>query len=84
MLYYVFLLQEFIEQFRVLLPKDASSPEEILTLLQNLDLDPKTYQIGKTKVSFLSVLHHQAVQKRDGVQYKAHEEIFGLRLSVHK
>lgn len=63
----VFLPQEFIEQFRVLLPKDASSPEEISTLLQNLDLDPKTYQIGKTKVSFLSVLHHQAVQKQDEV-----------------
>lgn len=76
----VFLPQEFLEQFRVLLPKDASSPEEISTLLKNLDLDPKTYQIGKTKVSFLSVLHHQAVQKWNKVlQDKTNQETFRLR-----
>ncbi|XP_060797180.1 si:zfos-588f8.1 isoform X9 [Neoarius graeffei] len=56
-----YTFQEFIEQFRVLLPKDASSPEEILTLLQNLDLDPKTYQIGKTKV-YLKELERQKLQ----------------------
>ncbi|KAM9461335.1 unconventional myosin-IXb isoform 4-T5 [Clarias gariepinus] len=50
--------QEFIEQFRVLLPKNASSPEEISALLQNLGLDPKTYQIGKTKV-YLKELERQ-------------------------
>ncbi|KAL7867047.1 hypothetical protein AOLI_G00148610 [Acnodon oligacanthus] len=45
-----YTFQEFIEQFRVLLPKKASSKEDISTLLQNLCLDTKTYQIGKTKV----------------------------------
>ncbi|XP_036442017.1 unconventional myosin-IXb isoform X2 [Colossoma macropomum] len=45
-----YTFQEFIEQFRVLLPKKASSKEDISTLLQNLGLDTKTYQIGKTKV----------------------------------
>lgn len=49
----------------MLLAKDASSPGEISTLLQNLNLDPKTYQIGKTKVRHLSVLHQQAVQEQD-------------------
>lgn len=49
------LPQEFIEQFRVLLPKDVSTPDKISTLLQKLDFDPKTYQTGKTKVSFRSV-----------------------------
>ncbi|XP_017333341.1 unconventional myosin-IXb isoform X5 [Ictalurus punctatus] len=53
-----YTFQEFLEQFRVLLPKDASSPEEISTLLKNLDLDPKTYQIGKTKV-YLKELERQ-------------------------
>ncbi|XP_017558088.2 unconventional myosin-IXb isoform X3 [Pygocentrus nattereri] len=45
-----YTFQEFIEQFRVLLPNKASSKEDITTLLQNLGLDTKTYQIGKTKV----------------------------------
>ncbi|KAI4903676.1 hypothetical protein NFI96_030952 [Prochilodus magdalenae] len=45
-----YTFQEFLEQFRVLLPKNASSQEDISTLLQNLGLDTKTYQIGKTKV----------------------------------
>lgn len=44
-----------MEQFRVLLPKDVSTPDKISTLLQKINLNPKTYQIGKTKVSFLSV-----------------------------
>ncbi|KAI5609831.1 unconventional myosin-IXb [Silurus asotus] len=56
-----YTFQEFIEQFRVLLPKKASTPEEILTLLQNLNLDPKTYQIGKTKV-YLKELERQKLQ----------------------
>ncbi|XP_062869528.1 si:zfos-588f8.1 isoform X3 [Trichomycterus rosablanca] len=56
-----YTFQDFIEQFRVLLPKNASSPKEISTLLQNLGLDPKTYQIGKTKV-YLKELERQTLQ----------------------
>ncbi|XP_058256600.1 unconventional myosin-IXb isoform X3 [Hemibagrus wyckioides] len=66
-----YTFQEFIEQYRVLLPKDASSPEEISALLQNLKLDAKTYQIGKTKVylkeperqKLLDTLHKDVMQK---------------------
>lgn len=48
----VLLLQEFIEHFRVLLPKKASaSKDDISALLgKKMGLDPTTYQIGKTKV----------------------------------
>lgn len=48
----VSFLQEFIEQFRVLLPKSSTaSKEDISALLEKkLGLDPTTYQIGKTKV----------------------------------
>ncbi|KAK3533378.1 hypothetical protein QTP70_019321 [Hemibagrus guttatus] len=66
-----YTFQDFIEQYRVLLPKDASSPEEISALLQKLDLDAKTYQIGKTKVylkelerqKLLDTLHKDVMQK---------------------
>lgn len=45
-------LQEFVNQFRVLLPKDTTSfKEDISALLgKKMGLDPTTYQIGKTKV----------------------------------
>lgn len=45
-------LQEFMEQFRVLLPKNATAcKEDISALLEKkMGLDPTTYQIGKTKV----------------------------------
>ncbi|KAJ8408238.1 hypothetical protein AAFF_G00256520 [Aldrovandia affinis] len=43
--------QEFLEQFRVLLPRSATpSPGDISALLQRLLPDRTTYQIGKTKV----------------------------------
>ncbi|XP_072517308.1 unconventional myosin-IXb isoform X2 [Salminus brasiliensis] len=66
-----YTFQEFIEQFRVLLPKNASSQEDISTLLQNLGLDTKTYQIGKTKVylkeperqKLKDILHKDVMQK---------------------
>lgn len=45
-------LQEFIEQFRVLLPKNTASLEDISSLLHKLGFDNTTYQIGKTKVWF--------------------------------
>ncbi|XP_008289116.1 unconventional myosin-IXb isoform X2 [Stegastes partitus] len=58
-----YTFQEFIEQFRVLLPKNASaSKEDISALLdRKMGLDPTTYQIGKTKV-FLKELERQQLQ----------------------
>ncbi|XP_076008922.1 unconventional myosin-IXb isoform X3 [Genypterus blacodes] len=54
--------QEFIEQFRVLLPKNAvASKKDISPLLEKMGLDPTTYQIGKTKV-FLKELERQQLQ----------------------
>lgn len=46
-------LQEFVNQFRVLLPKDTKSfKEDISELLEKkMGLEPATYQIGKTKVT---------------------------------
>lgn len=61
-------LQEFVNQFRVLLPKDTKSfKEDISELLEKkMGLDPATYQIGKTKVTggcvFLS-LHYVSACK---------------------
>ncbi|XP_041647067.1 unconventional myosin-IXb isoform X3 [Cheilinus undulatus] len=58
-----YTFQEFIAQFRVLLPKKAAaSKEEISALLDTkMGLDPTTYQIGKTKV-FLKELERQKLQ----------------------
>ncbi|XP_049910238.1 unconventional myosin-IXb isoform X3 [Epinephelus moara] len=57
-----YTFQEFIEQFRVLLPKNAAATkEEISALLEKMGLDPTTYQIGKTKV-FLKELERQQLQ----------------------
>ncbi|TNN89306.1 Unconventional myosin-IXb [Liparis tanakae] len=58
-----YTFQEFIEQFRVLLPKNtAASQEDISALLgRKMGLDPTTYQIGKTKV-FLKELERQQLQ----------------------
>lgn len=45
------IFQDFLEQFRVLLPRNAAScQEDISALLQKMGLDNTTYQIGKTKV----------------------------------
>ncbi|XP_072245604.1 unconventional myosin-IXb isoform X5 [Leuresthes tenuis] len=58
-----YTFQEFIEQFRVLLPKNASSSKEDISALlgKKMGLDPTTYQIGKTKV-FLKELERQQLQ----------------------
>ncbi|KAK2835514.1 hypothetical protein Q5P01_015998 [Channa striata] len=55
--------QEFIGQFGVLLPKNATAcKEDISPLLEKkMGLDPTTYQIGKTKV-FLKELERQQLQ----------------------
>ncbi|XP_067453032.1 si:zfos-588f8.1 isoform X2 [Thunnus thynnus] len=58
-----YTFQEFLEHFRVLLPKNSSaSREDISALLEKkMGLDPTTYQIGKTKV-FLKELERQQLQ----------------------
>ncbi|KAM9831513.1 LOW QUALITY PROTEIN: unconventional myosin-IXb [Neosynchiropus ocellatus] len=58
-----YTFQEFLEQFRVLLPKNSTaSKEDISKLLdKRMGLDPTTYQIGKTKV-FLKELERQKLQ----------------------
>ncbi|XP_051551345.1 unconventional myosin-IXb isoform X3 [Myxocyprinus asiaticus] len=56
-----YTFQEFIEQFRVLLPKNATSLEDISSLLHKLNFDNTTYQIGKTKV-YLKELERQKLQ----------------------
>ncbi|KAM9848750.1 LOW QUALITY PROTEIN: unconventional myosin-IXb [Aulostomus maculatus] len=58
-----YTFQEFIEHFRVLLPKNATaSKKDISALLEKkMGLDPTTYQIGKTKV-FLKELERQKLQ----------------------
>ncbi|XP_067252806.1 si:zfos-588f8.1 isoform X6 [Chanodichthys erythropterus] len=56
-----YTFQEFTEQFRVLLPKNATSLEDISSLLHKLGFDHTTYQIGKTKV-YLKELERQKLQ----------------------
>ncbi|XP_026108541.1 unconventional myosin-IXb-like [Carassius auratus] len=53
-----YTFQEFTEQFRVLLPKNSASLEDISSLLHRLGFDHTTYQIGKTKV-YLKELERQ-------------------------
>ncbi|XP_055008136.1 unconventional myosin-IXb isoform X2 [Boleophthalmus pectinirostris] len=46
-----YTFKDFVEKFRMLLPKGATpTPEHISQLLVKLKLDKSTYQIGKTKV----------------------------------
>ena len=49
-----YLFQDFITQYKILLPKGLiSSREDIEEFLQGLDLNNENYQIGKTKVCSL-------------------------------
>ncbi|XP_066551446.1 unconventional myosin-IXb isoform X2 [Amia ocellicauda] len=57
-----YTFQEFIEQFRVLLPKKANPTQEhISALLEKMGLDNTNYQIGKTKV-FMKEPERQLLQ----------------------
>ncbi|XP_063146748.1 unconventional myosin-IXb [Candoia aspera] len=57
-----FNFQDFIDQFQVLLPKNIkASKEEINALLNKLNLDTNSYQIGKTKV-FMKEATRQVLQ----------------------
>ncbi|XP_038628931.1 unconventional myosin-IXb isoform X3 [Tachyglossus aculeatus] len=58
-----YTFQDFLDQFQVLLPKDASpSKETISALLEKMDIDKKNYQIGKTKV-FMKETERQKLQE---------------------
>ncbi|XP_061211876.1 unconventional myosin-IXb isoform X5 [Neopsephotus bourkii] len=57
-----YTFQEFIDQFQVLLPKNAkASKEDIGVYLNKLKLDENYYQIGKTKV-FMKEAERQRLQ----------------------
>ncbi|XP_035509134.1 unconventional myosin-IXb isoform X3 [Morone saxatilis] len=58
-----YTFQEFLEQFRVLLPKNTAALKEDISVLleKKMGLEPTTYQIGKTKV-FLKELERQQLQ----------------------
>ncbi|XP_041698389.2 unconventional myosin-IXb isoform X2 [Coregonus clupeaformis] len=57
-----FTIKEFLEEFKVLLPKESTSaPKDIANLLQKMGLGQSTYQIGKTKV-FLKERERQHLQ----------------------
>ncbi|KFQ17700.1 Unconventional myosin-IXb, partial [Merops nubicus] len=57
-----YTFQEFIDQFQVLLPKDAkASKEDICVYLKKLKLNENYYQIGKTKV-FMKEAERQVLQ----------------------
>ncbi|NXS09339.1 MYO9B protein, partial [Neodrepanis coruscans] len=57
-----YTFQEFIDQFQVLLPKNAkASKEDICTYLNKLKLNENYYQIGKTKV-FMKEAERQILQ----------------------
>uniref|UniRef100_A0A8B9Z001 Myosin IXB n=1 Tax=Buteo japonicus TaxID=224669 RepID=A0A8B9Z001_9AVES len=57
-----YTFEEFIDQFQVLLPKNAkASKEDICIYLNKLKLDENYYQIGKTKV-FMKEAERQILQ----------------------
>lgn len=70
------LLQEFIDQFQVLLPKNAkASKEDICVYLHKLKLDENYYQIGTTKVceAFCKPLRNTDVRcKIEGSSFTRH------------
>ncbi|KYO41882.1 hypothetical protein Y1Q_0013874 [Alligator mississippiensis] len=58
-----YTFQEFIDQFQVLLPKNAKAlKEDICAYLNKLKLDKNNYQIGKTKV-FMKEPERQVLQE---------------------
>uniref|UniRef100_A0AAQ4Q340 Myosin IXb n=1 Tax=Gasterosteus aculeatus aculeatus TaxID=481459 RepID=A0AAQ4Q340_GASAC len=59
-----YTFKEFVEQFRMLLPKGATMrPEHITELFEKMKLDRTNYQIGKTKV-FLKEKARQLLQDK--------------------
>ncbi|KAF7661877.1 hypothetical protein LDENG_00252380 [Lucifuga dentata] len=57
-----YTFKEFVEKFRMLLPKEATAaPESITKVFERMELDQNTYQIGKTKV-FLKEKQRQLLE----------------------
>ncbi|XP_008578762.1 PREDICTED: unconventional myosin-IXb isoform X3 [Galeopterus variegatus] len=58
-----YTFQDFTEQFQVLLPKNTQPCREVISaLLEKMNVDRRSYQIGKTKV-FLKETERQALQE---------------------
>ncbi|XP_036452042.1 unconventional myosin-IXb isoform X2 [Colossoma macropomum] len=58
-----YTFKEFTDEFRVLLPKNPSTPQKDITnLLRKTGLDDSSFQIGKTKV-FLKEVDRQKLQE---------------------
>lgn len=58
-----YTFQDFTEQFQVLLPKNSPPCREVISaLLEKMNVDKRSYQIGKTKV-FLKETERQALQE---------------------
>lgn len=58
-----YTFQDFTEQFQVLLPKNTQPCREVISaLLEKMNVDKRSYQIGKTKV-FLKETERQALQE---------------------
>uniref|UniRef100_A0AAR2KJ07 Myosin IXB n=1 Tax=Pygocentrus nattereri TaxID=42514 RepID=A0AAR2KJ07_PYGNA len=58
-----YTFKEFTDEFRVLLPKNPSTPQKDITnLLRRTGLDDSSFQIGKTKV-FLKEVDRQKLQE---------------------
>ncbi|RMC00899.1 hypothetical protein DUI87_22585 [Hirundo rustica rustica] len=61
-----YTFQEFIDQFQVLLPKNAkASKEDICAYLNKLKLNENYYQIGKTKACWRSRCVRMALQRNN-------------------
>ncbi|XP_068605298.1 unconventional myosin-IXb [Brachionichthys hirsutus] len=57
-----YTFEEFVKKFRLLLPKGAlGTPEQISKLLERMEMDSTTYQIGKSQV-FLKEKEKQLLQ----------------------
>ncbi|XP_042284922.1 unconventional myosin-IXb isoform X1 [Thunnus maccoyii] len=67
-----YTFKEFVENFRMLLPKGATAtPAHITELFKRMDLDKTTYQIGKTKV-FLKEKERKLLQDTHNKEVMRH------------
>ncbi|XP_051791055.1 unconventional myosin-IXb isoform X2 [Erpetoichthys calabaricus] len=67
-----YTFQEFIDHFRVLLPKNSRATQDVISaLFTKMELDKNNYQIGRTKVfmkeserqRLQDILHNEVIQK---------------------
>ncbi|XP_074507892.1 unconventional myosin-IXb isoform X2 [Sebastes fasciatus] len=67
-----YTFKEFVEKFRMLLPKGVTAtPEPITELFEGMELDKSTYQIGKTEV-FLKEKERQLLQVTHNKEVMSH------------